>query len=68
MSMLALEDVHTHYGKIEALHGVSVEVNRGNRVADRCQWRRQDDPADDGLRFAPGDLWPGHPRRARYHP
>lgn len=33
MSMLALEDVHTHYGKIEALHGVSVEVNRGEIVS-----------------------------------
>ncbi|MFW5825406.1 MAG: ABC transporter ATP-binding protein [Marinobacter sp.] len=31
--MLLLEDVHTHYGKIEALHGVSVEVNRGEIVA-----------------------------------
>ena len=26
--MLVLEDVHTHYGKIEALHGVSVEGDR----------------------------------------
>jgi len=33
MSMLVLEDVHTHYGKIEALHGVSVEVNRGEIVS-----------------------------------
>ncbi|MGM0569937.1 ABC transporter ATP-binding protein [Marinobacter sp.] len=31
--MLLLEDVHTHYGKIEALHGVSVEVNQGEIVA-----------------------------------
>ncbi|WP_072797688.1 ABC transporter ATP-binding protein [Marinobacter antarcticus] len=31
--MLVLEDVHTHYGKIEALHGVSVEVNRGEIVS-----------------------------------
>jgi branched-chain amino acid transport system ATP-binding protein len=30
--MLKLEDVHTHYGKIEALHGVSVEVNKGEIV------------------------------------
>lgn len=27
--MLILEDIHTHYGKIEALHGVSVEINEG---------------------------------------
>lgn len=31
--MLVLEDVHTHYGKIEALHGVSVEVRAGEIVA-----------------------------------
>ncbi|PSF08170.1 branched-chain amino acid ABC transporter ATP-binding protein [Marinobacter fuscus] len=31
--MLILEDVHTHYGKIEALHGVSVEVNKGEIVS-----------------------------------
>jgi len=30
--MLILEDVHTHYGKIEALHGVSVEINEGEIV------------------------------------
>lgn len=33
MSMLLVEDVHTHYGKIEALHGVSVEVNKGEIVS-----------------------------------
>ncbi|MCK7546428.1 ABC transporter ATP-binding protein [Marinobacter koreensis] len=31
--MLVLENVHTHYGKIEALHGVSVEVNQGEIVS-----------------------------------
>lgn len=31
--MLILEDVHTHYGKIEALHGVSVEINEGEIVS-----------------------------------
>ena len=31
--MLKLEDVHTHYGKIEALHGVSVEINEGEIVS-----------------------------------
>ena len=30
--MLKLEDIHTHYGKIEALHGVSVEINEGEIV------------------------------------
>ncbi|GGY77881.1 ABC transporter ATP-binding protein [Marinobacter zhanjiangensis] len=31
--MLLLEDVHTHYGKIEALHGVSLEVKQGEIVS-----------------------------------
>ncbi|MEC9084033.1 MAG: ABC transporter ATP-binding protein [Pseudomonadota bacterium] len=31
--MLVLEDVHTHYGKIAALHGVSVEVKKGEIVS-----------------------------------
>ena len=31
--MLLLEDVRTHYGKIEALHGVSVEVKKGEIVS-----------------------------------
>jgi len=30
--MLKLQDVHTHYGSIEALKGVSVEVNQGEIV------------------------------------
>jgi len=31
--MLKLTDIHTHYGKIEALHGVSLEVNEGEIVS-----------------------------------
>ncbi|WP_404365018.1 ABC transporter ATP-binding protein [Marinobacter sp.] len=31
--MLLIEDVHTHYGKIEALHGVSLEVKKGEIVS-----------------------------------
>lgn len=31
--MLLLEDIHTHYGKIEALHGVSVEIKKGEIVS-----------------------------------
>lgn len=31
--MLIIDDVHTHYGKIEALHGVSVEVKKGEIVS-----------------------------------
>jgi len=30
--MLRLNDIHTHYGKIEALKGVSLEVNKGEIV------------------------------------
>ena len=33
MTMLTLENVHTHYGKIEALHGVSMEVSQKEIVA-----------------------------------
>ena len=32
MAMLELEDVHTYYGNIEALKGVSIEVNEGEIV------------------------------------
>lgn len=31
--MLKLDNVHTHYGKIEALQGVSVDVNQGEIVS-----------------------------------
>ncbi|WP_431686742.1 ABC transporter ATP-binding protein [Hahella sp. NBU794] len=31
--MLTLENVYTHYGKIEALHGISLEVNQGEIVS-----------------------------------
>ncbi|QCF27949.1 ATP-binding cassette domain-containing protein [Hydrocarboniclastica marina] len=31
--MLKLKDVHTHYGKIEALHGVSLEIEEGEIVS-----------------------------------
>ena len=30
--MLKLEQVHTHYGAVEALAGVSIEVNKGEIV------------------------------------
>ena len=32
MALLAVEDVHTYYGNIHALRGVSLEVNRGEVV------------------------------------
>ena len=31
--MLTLENIHTHYGKIQALNGVSLEVNKGEIVS-----------------------------------
>lgn len=31
--MLVLDNIHTHYGKIEALHGVSVEIQKGEIVS-----------------------------------
>lgn len=33
MSLLELHDVHTHYGKIEALHGVSLAIDEGEIVS-----------------------------------
>ena len=31
--MLKLEDVHIHYGVIEAIKGVTIEVNKGEDVS-----------------------------------
>ena len=42
MALLEVSDIHTHYGAIEALKGVSLTVERGRgRDADRLQRRRQ---------------------------
>ena len=41
--LLEMKDAVLSYGKIEALHGISVRRRRGRgRLADRCQRRRQD--------------------------
>ena len=41
--LLEIKDAVLAYGKIEALHGISVQVERGRgRLADRRQRRRQD--------------------------
>ena len=47
--ILELKDVHTFYGSIEALKGISIEVaRRRDRDPDRSERRRQvDDPALD---------------------
>ena len=49
--ILEVEDIHSFYGAIEALKGISLEVYRGrDRHADRLQRRRQDDDAALDLR------------------
>ena len=46
--MLVLDDVHTYYGNIHALQGISITVEPGrDRHADRRERRRQDDDAQD---------------------
>ena len=32
MSILAIDDIHTYYGKIQALKGISLEVEEGEIV------------------------------------
>ena len=60
-ALLELEDVHTFYGTIEAIKGISLDGARGrDRHADRRERRRQVDDAA---------LDPGHqPAEARQHP
>ena len=51
--LLELEDVHVHYGKVEALKGIVGHRRRGrDRHAHRRQRRRQDHHAEDDLRRA----------------
>ena len=51
MALLEVADIHTHYGAIEALKGVSLTVEEGEVVdADRLQRRRQVDDAALDLR------------------
>ena len=54
MALLELHDVHTYYGTIHALNGVSLDGRRGrDRHAHRRERRRQVDDAADDLRAAP---------------
>ena len=54
MALLELDDVHTYYGAIHALRGVSLDGRRGrDRHAHRLERRRQVDDAADDLRPAP---------------
>ena len=51
MAFLEVDDIHTYYGNIQALKGISLEVERGRvRHADRLQRRRQVDDAALDLR------------------
>ena len=53
--LLEVDDIHVHYGKVEALKGISVTVDAGrDRHPDRRQRRRQDDDPQDHLRPAAG--------------
>ena len=52
--VLEVEDIHTFYGSIEALKGISLDGQRGrDRHADRLQRRRQVDDAALDLRAHP---------------
>ena len=52
--MLSLVDIHTYYGNIQALKGVSLEVEEGgNHHPDRRQWRWKDHHLDVYLRHRP---------------
>ena len=51
MPLLEVDDIHTYYGNIEALKGISLDRRRGrDRHADRLQRRRQVDHAALDLR------------------
>ena len=36
MAMLEIKDLHVHYGVIEALKGISLEVNEGEISYHKC--------------------------------
>ena len=63
MALLEVEEIHAHYGAIEALRGVSLDVERGRgRDDDRIQWRRQVDHAALDLGPDAGQLGAGRVR------
>ena len=42
--MLALNDVHTYYGNIHALQGVTIEVGHGEKIAEGTPAEVRADP------------------------
>ena len=53
--LLEVDGLCVNYGRIEAIHGISLHRRRGrDRHADRRQRRRQDHHDEDRLRAAPG--------------
>ena len=63
--ILELEDIHTYYGSIHALKGVSLDVQRGrDRHADRRERRRQVDDAALDQRAQPPAHGHDHASRA----
>ena len=67
--MLEVDNIHSYYGSIHALKGVSLIVEKGEIVtdSDRCQWRWQvHDPADRH-RFDETNDWTDLPEWRRYH-
>ena len=53
MAMLEVKDLQVYYGVIQALKGISFEVEQGDDGStDRCQWSRKDDDASHDHRSA----------------
>lgn len=68
MAMLEVRDLEVYYGVIQALKGISFDVNQGgDRRSDRCQRCRKDDNTAhrDGSFERPFRTY--HVRRNRYH-
>ena len=62
--LLEARDVVVHYGRIKALHGVSLVVHEGELDAARLQRRGQNHDDAGDLGFAPVDVGGGVVRGA----